>query len=47
MGYTTLYRKDLRTGEETSYDLGEFHLYMGGGFYELGVKSVLCGFGRN
>ena len=32
-GYTTLYRKDLRTGEETSYDLGEFHLYMGGGFY--------------
>ena len=22
-GYTTLYRKDLRTGEETSYDLGD------------------------
>lgn len=39
-----LYRKDLRTGEETSYDLGEFHLYMGGGFYELGDKICLMRF---
>lgn len=43
-GYTTLYRKDLRTGEETSYDLGEFHLYMGGGFYELEDKICLMRF---
>lgn len=43
-GYTTLYRKDLRTSEETSYDLGEFHLYMGGGFYELEDKICFTQF---
>ena len=27
-----------------AYDLGEFHLYMGGGFYELGNKICLMRF---
>ena len=33
-----------RISEETSYDLGEFHLYMGGGFYELEDKICFTQF---
>lgn len=38
--HTILYRRDLETGEQTEYDIGNFHLYLGGGFYEL--KDQIC-----
>lgn len=34
-GSTILHRIDLENGTETDYELGDFHLYMGGGLYEL------------
>lgn len=39
-GRTILTRIDLESGEQRDYDLGNFHLYMGGGFYEL--KDQIC-----
>ncbi len=38
--HTILYRRDLETGEQKEYDIGNFHLYLGGGFYEL--KDQIC-----
>ena len=39
-GNTVLHRIDLKSGEQTEYNLGDFNLYMGGGFYEL--ENEIC-----
>lgn len=43
-GNTVLHRLDLSGGSQTDYNLGDFHLYMGGGFYELGNKLYFMRF---
>lgn len=39
-GNTILYEMNPETGEKESYNLGDFHLYMGGGLY--GLKDKIC-----
>lgn len=39
-GNTILYEMNPETGEKESYNLGDFHLYMGGGLY--GLKDQIC-----
>lgn len=43
-GETVLYRMDLKTGSQEEYNLGDFHLYMGGGLYELEHKICIMRF---
>ena len=44
-GKTTLYRWDLNDkNKKESFDLGEFNLYMGGGFNEAGDRIFLTQF---
>lgn len=43
-GNTVLHRIDLTDGMRTDYDLGDFHLYMGGGFYEVGDTLYIMRF---
>ena len=39
-GATVLHRLDLETGDQQEYRLGNFNLYMGGGFHEL--ENEIC-----
>ena len=43
-GETVLYRMDLKTGSQEEYNFGDFHLYMGGGLYELEHKICIMRF---